>query len=87
MNINNDLRFGLAYDVVLNQIQNNSLEFMLGYSFKVDYDKPEKNLKTQDIYKKILHESELNQNEYEENSFKFSSRIKWLGLEMESWRY
>ena len=45
MNINNDLRFGLAYDVVLNQIQNNSLEFMLGYSFKVDYDKPVKSYK------------------------------------------
>ena len=45
MNINSDLRFGLAYDVVLNQIQNNSLEFMLGYSFKVDYDKPVKSYK------------------------------------------
>jgi len=40
MNINEDLKFGLAYDVVLNQIQNNSIEFMLGYSFKVDYDRP-----------------------------------------------
>jgi type IX secretion system PorP/SprF family membrane protein len=40
MNINDDLKFGLAYDVVLNQIKNNSIEFMLGYSFKVDYDRP-----------------------------------------------
>ena len=50
MNINNDLRFGLAYDVVLNQIQNNSLEFMLGYSFKVDYDKPVKSLQKSKIF-------------------------------------
>ena len=42
MNINKDLKFGLAYDVVLNKIQNNSLEFMLGYKFKVDYDRPVK---------------------------------------------
>ena len=40
MNINDDLKFGLAYDVVLNQIKNNSIEFMLGYSFKLDYDRP-----------------------------------------------
>lgn len=45
MNINNDLRFGLAYDVVMNKIQNNSIEFMLGYSFKVDYDRPVKSYK------------------------------------------
>mgnify|MGYP001194627866 CR=1 FL=1 len=45
MNIRNDLRFGLAYDVVLNEIQNNSIEFMLGYSFKVDYDRPVKSYK------------------------------------------
>ena len=45
MNINKDLKFGLAYDVVLNKIQNNSLEFMLGYKFKVDYDRPVKSYK------------------------------------------
>jgi len=45
MNINDDLKFGIAYDVVLNKIQNNSIEFMLGYSFKVDYDKPVKSYK------------------------------------------
>jgi len=45
MNINDDLKFGLAYDVVLNKIQNNSIEFMLGYSFKVDYDRPVKSYK------------------------------------------
>ena len=37
--------------MVLNKIQNNSLEFMLGYKFKVDYDRPVKGIKTQDIYK------------------------------------
>jgi len=45
MNINDDLKFGIAYDVVLNKIQNNSIEFMLGYSFKVDYDRPVKSYK------------------------------------------
>jgi hypothetical protein len=45
MNINEDLKFGIAYDVVLNGIQNNSLEFMLGYSFKVDYDRPVRSYK------------------------------------------
>ena len=39
MNINEDLKFGLAYDVVMSKIGNNSLEFMLGYNFKVKYDK------------------------------------------------
>jgi len=33
------LKLGLAYDVVLNQIGNNSIEIMLGYDFKVSYDK------------------------------------------------
>jgi type IX secretion system PorP/SprF family membrane protein len=45
MNINEDLKFGLAYDVVLSNIGNNSIEFMLGYCFKVDYDKPVKSYK------------------------------------------
>lgn len=48
MNINEDLKFGLAYDVVLNKMSNKqsgSLEFMLGYSFKIDYDKPIKSYK------------------------------------------
>ena len=45
MNINEDLKFGLAYDVVLNKIKNNSIEFMLGYCFKVDYDRPVKSYK------------------------------------------
>ena len=35
----------------LNKIQNNSIEFMLGYRFKVDYDRPVQAIKTQDIYK------------------------------------
>ena len=45
MHLNEDLKFGIVYDVVLTQIQNNSIEFMLGYSFKVDYDKPVKSYK------------------------------------------
>ena len=47
----NDLRFGPLHGVVLNKIQNNSIEFMLGYRFKVDYDRPVRAIKTQDIYK------------------------------------
>ena len=38
-------KLGLAYDVVLSRIQNNSIEFMLGYRFKVDYDRPVKSYK------------------------------------------
>lgn len=45
LKIRDDLHFGIAYDVVLNGIQNNSLEFMLGYSFKVDYDRPVRSYK------------------------------------------
>ena len=45
MNINEDLRFGLSYDVVMSEIRNNSIEFMLGYSFKLDIDKPMKSYK------------------------------------------
>ena len=45
MNITEDIKLGIAYDVVLSKIQNNSLEFMLGYSFKVDYDRPVKSYK------------------------------------------
>ena len=40
MNINEDLRLGLAYDMtVLNELSN-SFEIMLGYNFKINYDKP-----------------------------------------------
>lgn len=45
MNINEDLRFGLAYDIVMSEIKNNSLEFMLGYCFHVNYNKPVKSYK------------------------------------------
>ena len=45
MNINDDLKFGIAYDVVLNKIQNNSIEFMLGYSYTIDYERPIKSHK------------------------------------------
>jgi len=45
MNINEDLRFGIAYDFVMSEITNNSLEFMLGYCFHVKYDKPIKSYK------------------------------------------
>ena len=40
MHVNEDLRFGLAYDVTMLNPLGNSLEVMLGYSFKINYDKP-----------------------------------------------
>ena len=39
MNITSDLKFGIAYDIVLSSVGNNSLEFMLGYDFKIKTDK------------------------------------------------
>ena len=45
MDINKDLKFGIAYDIVLNGIGYNSIEFMLGYSFKIDYERPVKSYK------------------------------------------
>ena len=38
MHITEDLKFGLAYDIVLSEIGKNSIEFMLGYSFKINKD-------------------------------------------------
>ena len=38
MHITEDLKFGLAYDIVLSSIGNNSIEFMLGYDFKIKQD-------------------------------------------------
>jgi type IX secretion system PorP/SprF family membrane protein len=40
MNVNEDLRIGLGYDVTMLNPLSNSLEVMLGYSFKINYDKP-----------------------------------------------
>jgi type IX secretion system PorP/SprF family membrane protein len=39
MNINEDLRFGLAYDVTMMNAMSNSIEFMLGYNFKIKTNK------------------------------------------------
>jgi type IX secretion system PorP/SprF family membrane protein len=40
MNITDDLRFSIAYDLVFSNIGHNSLEFMLGYCFDIKYDQP-----------------------------------------------
>ena len=40
MNINEDLKIGVAYDVTMSNELNNSFEVMLGYNFKINYDKP-----------------------------------------------
>ena len=50
MNITSDLKFGIAYDIVLSSIGNNSLEFMLGYDFKIKTDKDPTRYKNQDSY-------------------------------------
>jgi len=39
MHITEDLKLGLAYDIVLSGIGSNSIEFMLGYDFKITQDK------------------------------------------------
>ena len=39
MNVNEDLKFGLAYDVTMMNPMSNSIEFMLGYNFKVKINK------------------------------------------------
>jgi len=39
MNINKDLRFGIGYDLTMVNPMGNSLEFMLGYNFKVKTNK------------------------------------------------
>tara|TARA_B100000767_G_scaffold105872_1_gene101639 strand:- start:8801 stop:9718 length:918 start_codon:yes stop_codon:yes gene_type:complete len=39
MNVNDDLRFGLAYDVTIINSMSNSLELMLGYNFKIKTSK------------------------------------------------
>jgi type IX secretion system PorP/SprF family membrane protein len=39
MNANEDLRFGLGYDVTMMNPMSNSIEFMLGYNFKVKINK------------------------------------------------
>ena len=39
MNVNEDLRFGVGYDLTLLNPLTNSFEFMLGYNFKVNTTK------------------------------------------------
>jgi type IX secretion system PorP/SprF family membrane protein len=39
MNLNEDLRFGLGYDVTIMNPMSNSIEFMLGYNFKIKTNK------------------------------------------------
>ena len=46
MNINEDLRFGFSYDVpTINVSNSGTFEFMLGYCFKIDYNKVVKGFK------------------------------------------
>ena len=40
MNITDDLRYRIAYDLVFSNNGHNSLEFMLGYCFDIKYDQP-----------------------------------------------
>ncbi len=40
MHVNEDLKFGLAYDVTLLNDLTNSFEIMLGYNFRINYEKP-----------------------------------------------
>ena len=46
MHLNESLRFGVAYDVPISEVSHaGSMEFMVGYSFKVDYSKVVKGFK------------------------------------------
>ena len=46
MHLNESLRFGVAYDIPVSEISNaGSMEFMLGYCFKIDYTKVVKGFK------------------------------------------
>lgn len=46
MHINEDLKFGFSYDVPTTNVSNSgTFEFMLGYCFKLDYDKVVKGFK------------------------------------------
>lgn len=45
MNITDDLKFGLAYDITIGSELPNSLEFMLGYCFKIKYSRPDSKYK------------------------------------------
>jgi type IX secretion system PorP/SprF family membrane protein len=39
MNVNEDLKFGISYDITMANPMSNSLEVMLGYSFKIEKNK------------------------------------------------
>ena len=46
MHLNESLRFGVAYDIPVSEISHaGSMEFMLGYCFKIDYTKVVKGFK------------------------------------------
>ena len=46
MHLNESLRFGVAYDAPISEVSHGgSMEFMIGYSFKVDYSKLVKGFK------------------------------------------
>ena len=46
MHLNESLRFGLAYDIPMSEVSySGSLEFMVGYCFKLDYSKVVKGFK------------------------------------------
>ena len=45
MNVNEDLKFGVSYDVTMTNPMGNSLEVMLGYDFKVKMNKTKQKYK------------------------------------------
>ena len=40
-----DIKFGIGYDVVMSKIDNNSIEFMVGYSYNLQPDRSVKSYK------------------------------------------
>ena len=45
MNVNEDIRFGLGYDITIMSPMSNSIEFMLGYNFKIKTNKADSRYK------------------------------------------
>ena len=55
MHLNESLRFGVAYDVPISEVSHSgSMEFMVGYGFKVDFSKVVKGLKIHDYCKIVI---------------------------------
>jgi hypothetical protein len=59
--INQDLKFGFSYDLPISKVSEvGSFEFMLGYCFKLDYNKVAKGFKNPRFFIKVLYLCKFN---------------------------